>query len=222
MKSIDITYNNNSFTLPPIVQEISLQSEFNYQSSYVIQSGNKVIDFKTRTDIIDFLEKIKGLNPNEISLFLLRNNYTDWNNSTFYEVQALKSLLLTFHWLDLSISNYEDLDVENIFYNEFIIDWSYHSNPQNTIYLLKKEYTSNLGFENHLQKLLELTLLCKIKLTFPHKTLDNFFIPLLTPGINAGLFKSAFDENGSKTNILWKNILNERSLRINDWLKNRF
>ncbi|KAF0204712.1 MAG: hypothetical protein FD170_137 [Bacteroidetes bacterium] len=222
MKRIEIIYNDNSFTEKPHVKSIYLDSKFDYKSNYKVSSEGKEIVFDSKNDIDNFFEKTKGLNPNEMSLYLLRFGYSNWEKASFYEMQSLKSILLCYHWLELSISNSEDLDVNKMFYDEFIVDWNYKINPQNTIYLLKKEYIEKEGQLIYLQRLLELNLLCKINLFIGGEPLINYFIPLLTPGVKLEYFKSNFDLHGNDSNKLWKKLLEDKSTRIGNWLKNRF
>ena len=70
-------------------------------------------------------------------------NYNKWANANFYEQQAFKSLVLIYHWLELSLSNPNDLDVRNNLYNEFIVDWNYTPGSQNTIYLISENNVNN-------------------------------------------------------------------------------
>lgn len=222
MKTIKITFNDNSFSDEIKVKEITLKSEFDYDSEYKIRCEENNLYFKSKKEIDDFFEKTKRYNPNEFSIYFLKNENKSWGNSTFYELQSLKSLLLNFHWLQLSILNYKELDIKKMFYDEFIIDWNYNENSQNFIYLLKQSYTSDISNKKFLNKLIELNLLCKITLEIEEQVYNNYFIPLLTPGVNIEYFKSDFDNSGNITNRFWKNLLDEKSIRINNWLKNRY
>ena len=222
MKRINIAYNDNSFTQGPSIKNISLEGTFIYPSSFTIKSGQTTITFNTRNKLNHLFEKTRGLNPNEFQLYLLKNGFASWENSSFYEMQALKSILLCFHWMDLSISNENDLDIDKVLYDEFIIDWNYQVNPQNAIYLLQKKYTQHEKYNNQLKRLLELNLLCKITISIDQEHLDNYFIPLLTPGVKLEYYKNDSDLSGIETNNLWKTLLKEKSRRINYWLKNRF
>jgi hypothetical protein len=222
MKRINITYNDNSFTQSPSIKNIFLEGTFVYPSNFIIKSGETTTSFNSRDNLISLFEKTKGLNPNELQLYLLKNGFENWENSSFYEIQALKSILLCFHWMDLSISNEEDLDINKVLYNEFIIDWNYQINPQNSIYLLQKKYTQEEKYIHKLNKLLEINLLCKITITTEKQCFNNYFIPLLTPGVNVDYYKNKSDLNGIETNNLWRLLLKEKSIRINYWLKNRF
>lgn len=222
MEKVTITFNKEPFNKNYDEENIELQSSFKYNDKIFIKSKIENIEFSDRSDLINLFEKIRGTDVNSLKLKFYERNYNKWANANFYEQQAFKSLVLIYHWLELSLSNPNDLDVRNNLYNEFIVDWNYTPGSQNTIYLISENNVNNDINITLLNQLVKLNLLCKIIVTINKKELQNYFIPPLTPGIPLKYFKSEYDLNGLNTNKLWKNLLKERDLKIKNWVTNRF
>lgn len=222
MQTITVTFNKESFNVDPIIDSIKLSSTFKYDDPIRIDSSVQNLNFNNRNELIAVFEKIKGTEVNNLKLKFFELDYREWVRANFYEQQAFKSLLLIYRWLELSLSNPNDLDVKTNLYNEFIVDWNYEPRVQNSIYLINETYTINSANKPLLDKLVDVNLLCRIHIVTELKELTNYFIPFLTPGVSNEYLKSKSDSDGSKTNKLWKTILNERNQRINNWVTNRF
>lgn len=222
MTEIEILFNTESYISEYIEGSIKLRSTFKYNEKIEIQSKIENISFENRNELMKLFEKLRGCATNNLKLKFYENNYLKWANANFYEQQTFKSLVLIYHWLELSLSNPEDLDVKNNFYNEFIIDWNYTPSYQNTIYLISEKYNKNPETLKLLNSLVKVNLLCKIQITTNSETYSNYFIPLLTPGVPIDYYKTEFDKDGLKTYELWKNLLKEKDIKIKNWVTNRF
>lgn len=222
MQNIKVTFNKESFNTDSIIDSIKLCSSFKYDDPIEIESSVQNLNFNNRNELIAVFEKIRGAEANDLKLKFFELDYREWARANFYQQQAFKSLVLIYHWLELSLSNPKDLDVKTNLYNEFIVDWNYTPRVQNTIYLINENYTIDSENKPLLEKLVDVNLLCRINIVTELKELTNYFIPLLTPGVSTEYLKSKSDFDGSKTNKLWKTLLNERNKRINNWVTNRF
>ncbi|MBB4801667.1 hypothetical protein ACHRV1_25040 [Flavobacterium aquidurense] len=222
MQNITVTFNKESFNRDSVTDSIKLCSTFKYDDPIEIHSSIQNLNFKNRNELIAVFEKIRGTEVNDLKLKFFELDYREWALANFYEQQAFKSLVLIYHWLELSLSNPHDLDVKTNLYNEFIVDWNYTPRVQNTIYLINENYIIDSGNKPLLEKLVDVNLLCRINIVTELEQLTNYFIPLLTPGVSIEYLKSNSDSDGSKTNKLWKTLLNERNKRINNWVTNRF
>ena len=222
MQNVTVTFNKESFTIDSIIDSIKLCSTFKYDDPIEIHSSVQNLNFNNRNEFLEVFEKIRGAKVNDLKLKFFELDYREWARANFYEQQAFKSLVLIYHWLELSLLNPNDLDVKMNLYNEFILDWNYTPGVQNTIYLINENYTIDSENKPLLEKLVDVNLLCRINITTELKELTNYFIPLLTPGVSIEYLRSKSDSDGSKTNKLWKTILNERNKRMSNWVTNRF
>lgn len=216
MIKIEIIFNSNSFSEDYIERKIILESS----NRINIISDVENITFDNRRELMSLFDNVKGTDTNSLKVVFYEKNLIKWANATYYEQQALKSMGLLYDWLELGLSNPDDIDVSKNIYNEFIVDWNYKPGNQNSLYLIDKKYTNSFSKINSLNKLVELNLLCKVILN--NGDYENYFIPLMTPGVPFEYFKTNTDKSGSATQKIWKDLLRERSIRIDSWLKNRF
>lgn len=216
MIKIEIIFNSNSFKEDYNEKKIILESSENLN----IFSDIENISFNNRNELKSLFDNVKGTDTNSLKVVFYEKNLIKWANAKYYEQQALKSMGLIYDWLELGLLNPDDIDISKNFFNEFIIDWNYKPGNQNSLYLIDSRYTQNLKNIDSLNKLVQLNLLCKVILN--NGAYENYFIPLMTPGVPIEYFKTAKDLSGNATQKIWKNLLSERSLRIDSWLKNRF
>ncbi len=222
MTEIEITFNSGSYISTYIEDSIKLKSSFKHNEKIQIESKIENIVFENRYDLLQLFEKLRGCDNNNLKLKFYENNYLKWANANFYEQQTFKSLVLIYHWLELSLANPEDLDIKKNFYNEFIVDWNYTPGLQNTIFLIPENYIKNIETKKFLNNLVKVNLLCRVTITNHKETFQNYFIPLLTPGVPIEYYKTEFDIDGIKTFELWKKLLKDKDIRIKNWVTNRF
>lgn len=222
MKKIEITYNTESFNSREYSEGfVRLNFTEDSREKFDLESNVENIVFKNRFELVSLFEKVRGTDTNSLKLKFYENRLLKWAEANFYEQQAFKSLLLIYTWLELSLMNPDDLDIKKGFFNEFVVDWNFKPQSQQTIYLLN-ESTVTPDNNKYLERLLQLNLLNKIEIIFENKNFKNYFIPLLTPGVSLEYFISNFDSTGHKTQRLWKQILKDRDYRIQTWVTNRF
>lgn len=222
MARIEIIFNRESFNKPYKEEIVSLVRTSKPKEIFKIDSKIEPIILNSRTELISLFEKIRGCETNNLKLKFLEIKYNKWANAGYYEQQAFKSLLLIYHWLELSLVNPDDLDVSKNLFDEFIVDWNYTPDFQNTLYLIEQKHSANKETVDLLNVLVEKNLLCKLKIFVQNKNYLNYFIPLMTPGVSAVQMQSKFDNSGHKTNELWQLLLKEKNLRIKNWVNNRF
>lgn len=222
MQKIKIIFNRESFKEPFKEDEITLISSFQYNDKITIQSNIEDIIFKNRNDLINFFDRTRGSSINNLKIRFYEEGFIKWAHANFYELQSFKSLLLLYKWLELGLTDYENITIKKNFYNDFVVDWNYTPSLQNTIYLIDEKYINDSKNRDLLHVLLKLNLLCKIILSTNTKEYINYFIPLLTPGVPLEYFKSKNDSTGINANRLWKELLKDRDIRLNTWVKNRF
>ncbi|MGG7469663.1 hypothetical protein ACVVIH_04000 [Chryseobacterium arthrosphaerae] len=222
MQKIKIIFNKESFKEPFKEEEITLISSFQYNDKITIQSNIEDITFKNKNELTDFFNRIRGSDINNLKLKFYEEKFIKWAHADFYEQQTFKSLLLLYKWLEPGLTGHENTNIKRNFYNEFVVDWNYTPTIQNTIYLIDEKYMADVKNTELLNVLLKLNLLCKIILSTNTKDYINYFIPLLTPGVPLEYFKSNNDSTGMNANRLWKELLKDRDIRLNTWIKNRF
>lgn len=225
MQKIEILFNKASFQEQFEEEEIVLMSSFQHNDTITIRSNVEDIVFKNRNDIADFFDGIRGTHTNNLQIKFYERGFKEWANANFYEQQSFKSLLLLYKWLENSLSNEiitVNIGIKKNFYNEFVVDWNYTPNFQNTIYLIDEKYINDYKNIELLDVLLKLNLLCKVNLSTKTKEYSNYFIPLLTPGVPLEYFKSKNDSTGLSANKLWKELLKDREIRLSTWVTNRF
>jgi hypothetical protein len=222
MTNIEIIFNKESYIANYVEESIKLISSFKYNEEIKIESIIEDIIFPNRHELIKLFEKLRGSDNSNLKLKFYESNLMKWANANFYEQQSFKSLVLIYHWLELALSNPEDLDVKKNLYNEFIVDWNFSPGFQNTIFLIPEKYLQKSDQVNLLDNLVTVNLLCKIIITNKKTRYVNYFIPLLTPGVPIDYYKTEFDKDGLKSHELWKSLLEDRDIRIKNWVNNRF
>ena len=121
MPNIEIVFNRTSFSEIYAEESLKLVSSFKLNDPIQIFSHVQNMQFNNRNELIALFERIRGADINSLQKIFFTNNYIKWTNANIYEQQAFKSLVLIYHWLELSISNPSDLDVRKNLYNEFIV-----------------------------------------------------------------------------------------------------
>lgn len=222
MMKIEITFNKESYISDYLEETITMISSFKYNEEIKILSSVDEIIFSNRKELIDLFEQLRGTDNESLKLKFYENNLIKWAKANFYEQQAFKSLMLIYHWLELALGNPGDLDVKKNFYNEFIVDWNYRPGFQSTIFLLPEKYSKDSKKQQLLNNLISINLLCKIKIHKTDEVIENYFIPILTPGVPIDYYKTNFDPDGLKSYNLWKELLDHRNYRIKSWVDNRF
>jgi len=222
MSKIEIRFNSESFNSEFVEESLKLISSFKYNEIIKIESPIQDIVFRDRNELLALFEGIRGSDINSLKIKFYEHNYIKWANANFYEQQAFKTIVLIYHWLELSMANPNDLDIKTNLFNEFIVDWNYTPGNQNTIYLIAENYNKDPETVKLLDKLVKVNLLSKLTVEINNYSYSNYFIPLLTPGVPLEFFKSSFDINGINTNKLWKNLLRDREIRVKNWFNNRF
>ena len=160
---------------------------------------------------------------NLIEVFSVNNSNKDFitylQNITVEEIGLIKSIFNIYIWLEISLIKGHELDIENMIYDEFIIDYTGRPGKQKDIYFLSK----NIVPETHpfiIKKLVNLNLLCKLEVTYGLGSHTTYFIPFSKPGIPMGDFASENDKSGEVTYKFWKKILHEREHRIRRFIHN--
>jgi len=222
MIKIEIIFNKESYISQYQEEIITMSSSFKYNEEIKITSSFDEIVFSNRKQLIDLFEQLRGTDNEVLKLKFYENNLLNWAKANFYEQQTFKSLVLIYHWLELALGNPNDLDVKKNFYNEFIVDWNYRPGFQNTIFLLPEKYVKDSTKIQLLNNLITVNLLCKIKIYRVNDVIENYFIPILTPGVPIDYYKNDFDPEGLKSYNLWRELLADRDYRIKSWTDNRF
>ncbi|MBV8328003.1 hypothetical protein [Chryseobacterium sp.] len=215
--------------------EVKLMGNLNHSPQSIIQilvDSSNYIQFSNIKQVNQFLDEIRGKSKDAFLYNVIKNdliksdnfiNYIESLNEFSYN--SIKSLFLLLNWLSFPLLNQwnEDLSIYEIFFDEFVVDWTNRPEPQKDIYLIKKEYINDENIEmlKHLEKI---NLLCEISI-FPYKNQEivSYFIPINKLGISKELFEFK-DYNGNNKNSysFWKKILQDRDFRISQRLNNRF
>lgn len=229
---IKLIGNRKSYQLYQVsdLLEIKLQGEFNYLSQSEIglyYDGLKKLFFRNAEEFYRFAEKIKGTPFERLSsLFTEKNSSPQFFgfliSRNIIELSLFKSILLIANRLEISLTEPQPIDFSSQIYNEFIIDYTGRPEPQMDIYFLDSKFLDT-KYSESIKKLLELNLLVELKISHESITDRTYFIPLVKPGVSKIYFVTDSDKSGNKTYELWRELLKQREIKINNWVnQNRF
>ncbi|MEJ5144685.1 hypothetical protein [Sphingobacterium sp. MYb388] len=215
--------------------EVELKGDLNYNSNDNIQISIDRQNYLLLPDIgslNDFSERIRGASKDSFINALNKENikvsagfYECIRDLNEFSFNSVKSLFLLFNWLHIPLLNqeFDEIDINKTFYDDFVVDWTNRPESQKDIYLIKQDHivASN---DDLLQHLIKINLLCKISI-FPYRDNEiiSYFTPLSQPGISKELFE--FEDNNlnkKSSYYLWRKIIQERDIRIRNWSINRF
>ncbi|MGZ4041649.1 MAG: hypothetical protein ACXVNM_01185 [Bacteroidia bacterium] len=230
MAEIIIRGNKESYLLSSRIEylEIKLVGDFDYISKTPIQFhyGNTVLPFENRNALFKFAEDTRGSSSDKLILLLNKYNF-DQNfiksltDKKVTEIGLLKAIFLIYNWIELPLNSPADLNLRKQISDEFVVDWTNEPESQKDIYFINERHVNEYN-SSSIQKLIELNLLVALNIKTLDITLQSYFIPLIKPGIPRELFETPVDPKGTKTHNLWQQILQERNIRISNWVNNRF
>lgn len=221
--------NKNSFQLYKKIEylDIKLHGSFslNLEQPVYIDYGDIQLKFSNRQRFYTFSEKVKGASLEKI--ILLSQEYQlnpTFTNSLIrkgeIEIGLFKSIFLIYSWIEIAITDAYAVNISDMIYNKFLIDYSGKPEVQKDIYFLDSKYIVE-EYSPILQKLMDLNLLVSCKLVTIAGNFQTFFIPLIKPGVSREYFKTDFDKNGNKIFDFWKKILDDRDAKIRHWINYR-
>jgi len=231
MIELKIKGNKESYQLTKKLDyiDISLTGQFDFNSHNRIDFhyDNHNLTFENRNKLFKFAEEVRGTSLDKLILTFSKYDFessfvNNLASKKSTEIGLLKAIFLIYHWIELSITNPTDLNLEKQLFNEFVVDWTNQPEPQKDIYFIDKRHISPTN-KPLIQKLIDLNLLASFKVQLQDSTtISTYFIPLVKPGVSRENFATEFDTNGDKTYSFWKSILKDRDIRITNWINNRF
>jgi len=214
--------------------EVKLQGNLQYQSNEPILvhlDKNNLFRIHGLEKLNEFCKDIRGIskvsfeNSENQRLERIAGSRDIFEEMNVFSFNTFKALFLLFDWLEIPLMNqeYNELDIEKTFYDDFVVDWTNKPESQNDIYLIKKEHIIEKNFEA-LHHLIKINLLCEISIS-PYKKQEiiSYFTPLNQPGIPKELFYFT-DSKSRRVSAynFWRTIIEERDTRIRNWSINRF
>ncbi|MFM2394505.1 MAG: hypothetical protein RLZZ546_2487 [Bacteroidota bacterium] len=165
-------------------------------------------------------EKIRGTDFDNIGDTLTQHSIGDskyWENNlnTYQEYGMIKSLFNTYLWVEtyfLDAFQNEDRNIENIIYDEVIIDYSGRLGKVDDMYLLPKEYSIDKQYEKIVSHLLSINLLCKIDIDINGIKYPSYFIPFIKPGVERKLYRN----DDIDTYPFWNMLLSYRDKKLKE------
>ena len=228
MTEIKITGNKESYQLTRQVNylEIKLVGDFDFNANtpIIFSYGDFNYSFNNRHTLFQFAEEMRGANFNKLLLMFLNRgmNIQNLTNNKAIENSLLKSIFLIYHWIELPLTSPFELNLKKQLHNEFIVDWTNQPEPQKDIYLIDEKYCIEKN-QTSLNKLVDLNLIARLNVTTLNGTIfTSYFIPLVKPGVSRELFATASDTLGNWAYNLWQQILQDRNIKLSNWVNNRF
>lgn len=221
--------NKESFQLRQKIEHVDIILSGNFafigDNPVFLDYQDHRLSFKNRQQFYHFAEETKGASVDKLILLLqefkLPNLFSDGlKRKGEIEVNLFKSVFLIYTWIEIAITDAYAVSLSDKIYDEFIIDYSSKPEVQKDIYFVHSKYL-NAEYLPQIQRLIDLNLLASASFKTVVGNFQSYFIPLIKPGVSREYFNSAFDENGSKTYSLWKEILSERDIRIRYWINHR-
>jgi hypothetical protein len=198
-----------------------------YPSENIDLIRNKqIIITLSNNELHKLSSEVKGIHfeilPDYLNnLFPESSIYSYLRNATPQEIGLIKSLLLIYRWTEYALSQDNLNTIRKSLFDEFIIDYSGKPEVQKDLYFISDRYGRS-EYKPLIEKLIDINLLAKISVKHNQISIQNYFTPLLKPGVPRELFKSEQDPKGIKTYNIWKMILNDRDYKINNWFSNRW
>ena len=231
MVTIDIIANRKSFFLTKEVSNINLSLSgdldlFENKEPIAFKIDENIFNILTSHNLNILGKELKGKNDYEtipmISKFVTEKEKLE--SLTFagvIEIELIKSLFLIYDSLELIFKSPYDQRIENLVYDQFIIDYTNKPEKQKDIYFIDKSFIKENNL-NSLHRLMDLNLLAKLSVCSNNKTYETFYIPLTKPGAKEEEFSVDGDSSGVKTYNLWKDILSFRDAKMRNWINKRY
>ena len=225
---IEIVTNTNFYLEVPEVKE----------SMFILHSEPDIITVDSRIFVKgDYLagdlpiniffhlaEKIRGCEYYDIQRILLDSGLmveSELSESSVSVLDAIKSLFNIYYWTETLFYSQEDetLDqLNDILYDQFILDYKSIPGPQRDIYLLPNHLVLDRDNSTSINNLFSINLLDRLFIQHV-RDFRTVFVPFYKPNIKKSQFLSLFPETGEHTFRLWQSILNSRDRKINDFLR---
>ena len=227
---IKLKGNRESFYLKQNVEniEIFLSGDFLFESksNILLNIDDVKFSFEDRVFLFQISEQIKGASKDRLLLIATDNNFSKEliqkiKTASTTEVSLIKSMFLIYQWVEFELSTADFTKLNEKLNDDFVIDYSGHSGPQEELYFVPTEIITQESLPI-IQRLIDLNLLVSLTIYNDDSEYISYFIPLIKPGIPREYFKTEFDKNGTKTYEFWKDILHKRDYRLRKWSQNRY
>ncbi len=223
---ISITGNRHFYykykTIEMISVEISggLYPEFASPIS-LIYDEQVICEFTDYMDFRAFSSRTIGKSTEDVLLILQEKNFDNrfllrYEKASLTEKFLIKNLILAFHHVDGFLFKPDYFNLESQLFDSFMLDNTGKAGNQKDIYFISEKYKS---VEKELLNLLvEVNLLCEIRITTDGKEFHNYFITLLKPGVDISTYLYRSPKLGDRAYSLWKAILVDRNTSINKYM----
>ena len=191
---------------------LSQSSSFTFQAKLPVSNALSQFNFKTQRELIEFCEKIRGERVSHWNRVIteIRGLNTPLQTTAFhriYQENFLKSLFMTYYWLDLALLE-NTISIEKMLDDEIIIEYTANEGRKNYLYFLDLNIVESGRYDDELDELLLWNMVLKLDVESKNRNVTNYFVPVFEIGVPGGIISN-------KTKKLWVKIISdlETSLR---------
>ncbi len=128
----------------------------------------------------------------------------------YFEADIIKTLFNIILWIEYSLLETEDVNIEEQIFNEFIIDYSGKTEPQKDLYFLPQKYCSG-EYEGFTTFLIGVNLIGVLHVETKTRKIKTFYIPFFkVPLLDRRIFNTADVSYYGE----WLNILRMRDAKL--------